>query len=105
MALSILDRRFRREGFATVISVLLGSALQYSAILIAGLYQYLLGRFPGIHWESDGVRHILMASLDGVFFAAVLMTFWMTTSIWIRMHDWAIRTEQPNELGRDAIVG
>lgn len=103
ICLSILDRRFRREGLAVLISLLFGSLLRFWAIVMGGLYQYYLGRHLGILWGSKEVQD--HPSLGWVFLLATILMFWMTTAIWIRLHDWAVRTESQDALGNDAIIG
>lgn len=87
---SILKSNLRKEGLVVLVSVALGAALRYLAIIPAGFYQFYLGRRLHILWGDREVRD--HPSLGWVYLCMVVLSFLAATTVWSRMHDWLMRS-------------
>jgi hypothetical protein len=90
---SILRSSFRREALALFISIAVGAAVRFLAVIPAGLYQYYLGRHFHIPvWGGPEVRE--HPSLGWVYIGTVALSLLVATSVWSRMHNWLMRRQR-----------
>ncbi len=89
---SMAKRSLREEALVVLVSVALGSAARFLAIIPAGLYQNFLGRRLHILWGSREVQE--HRSLLWAYLCMVVLSFLASTSVWARLHNWLMRSHR-----------
>jgi hypothetical protein len=89
---SVFKGSLRKEALVVLVSAAIGSVVRFWAIMLAGFYQYFLGRRLHILWGDREVRE--HPSLGWVYCGMMVLSLLVATSAWARMYNWLMRSRR-----------